>query len=165
MSDETATVTQRLLALEQHVRHLSDELEIYRLIASYGPAVDSGDYEAAANLWANDGVFDTDGGCLNGREAVRDMLREAAQQELIQNGSAHVPSSPLVRVTGDTAVATCYSQLYGRSGPRCDLLRVAVNFWRFERIDGAWSVKHRVNRLIAGPDHFRSLTSTPQVTQ
>lgn len=37
------------------LRRLEDERDIARLIASYGPAVDAGDADAAAGLWASDG--------------------------------------------------------------------------------------------------------------
>lgn len=43
------------------LRRLEDERDIARLITSYGPAVDAGDADAAAALWATDGVYDVDG--------------------------------------------------------------------------------------------------------
>ncbi|OSC25429.1 hypothetical protein B8W69_19290 [Mycobacterium vulneris] len=43
------------------LRRLEDERDIARLIASYGPAVDAGDADVAAGLWATDGVCDVDG--------------------------------------------------------------------------------------------------------
>jgi ketosteroid isomerase-like protein len=42
------------------LRQLEDERDIARLIASYGPAVDAADSDAAANLWSEDGVYDID---------------------------------------------------------------------------------------------------------
>ncbi len=41
----------RLAALEKRLLAAEDQLEIIRLLNSYGPQVDSGESEAAAHLW------------------------------------------------------------------------------------------------------------------
>ena len=46
---------ERFAALERRVQRLEDELEVTRLVASYGPLVDAGEADAVAALWAEDG--------------------------------------------------------------------------------------------------------------
>jgi len=60
--------------LAARLRRLEDERDITRLIASYGPAVDAGDSDAAARRWAADGTYDVDGWLMEGRADVRAML-------------------------------------------------------------------------------------------
>ena len=50
-----ANVEQELLRMSETLRVLEDEREIIRLISAYGPAVDSGQSEAAAAIWTEDG--------------------------------------------------------------------------------------------------------------
>ena len=59
----------RVTALEARVAQLQDELAVMRLINSWGPAVDTGSSQHAADLWAQDGVLDSD---LN---RLRDLMR------------------------------------------------------------------------------------------
>lgn len=47
--------------LEERARRLEDELDITRLIASYGPYVDTGAAEAVAGLRVEDGEYDVEG--------------------------------------------------------------------------------------------------------
>jgi hypothetical protein len=49
---------ERVAALEARTRRLEDHIEILNLLAVYGPAVDSGQSMAAAQLWDADGVYD-----------------------------------------------------------------------------------------------------------
>ena len=51
----------RLAALEAKVRVLEDTLELRDIMDRYGPAVDSGDADAAAELFADDSVYDAEG--------------------------------------------------------------------------------------------------------
>src|SRR5246127_3095309 len=56
--------------LAARLRRLEDDRDIRQLIASYGPAVDAGDADAAARLWATDGIYDVDGWRMEGRADV-----------------------------------------------------------------------------------------------
>ncbi|WP_165609536.1 nuclear transport factor 2 family protein, partial [Mycobacterium mantenii] len=87
------------------VRRLEDERDIARLIASYGPAVDAGDADAAASLWATDGVYDVDGWRMEGRADVHAMISSQAHQKLVAKGCSHFLGPCVVTVDGDAAVA------------------------------------------------------------
>jgi SnoaL-like domain len=60
----------RLDRLERRLTALEDERDIARLIASYGPLVDSGEAERVAALWAVDGVYDVEDWLMTGRDEV-----------------------------------------------------------------------------------------------
>lgn len=95
--------------LSTRLRRLEDERDIARLIASYGPAVDAGDPDAAAGLWASDGSYDVDGRRMEGRAAVHAMVSSSAHQKLVAKGCCHFLGPCVVTVTGDSAVAVCES--------------------------------------------------------
>jgi SnoaL-like domain len=51
-------IQDELAALAARVQVLEDQQALAQLVASYGPAVDSGSADATADLWFEDGVFD-----------------------------------------------------------------------------------------------------------
>lgn len=58
--DPDAELQDRFTALERRVRLLEDEVEVLRLVNSWGPAVDTGSSEAAGALWDEAGVLESD---------------------------------------------------------------------------------------------------------
>src|SRR5258706_5017282 len=69
------TLDETVAALVRRVARLEDELAIHRLIVTYGLAVDAGDADRSAAVFTEDGVYDVDVGRMEGREAVRAMVR------------------------------------------------------------------------------------------
>ncbi|WP_055405865.1 nuclear transport factor 2 family protein, partial [Mycobacterium sp. UM_11] len=102
--------------LKARLRRLEDERDIERLIASYGPAVDAADPEAAARLWASDGSYDVDGWRMQGRADVHAMVNSSAHRNLVAKGCCHFLGPCVVTVTGDSAVAVCESLVLVRDG-------------------------------------------------
>jgi hypothetical protein len=140
----------RVNALETRVRQLEDHLAVLRLINSWGPAVDTGSSQEAAELWDEDGVLDSDLSRLEGPAAVLAMVESDGQQALISQGCAHVQSAPVITVDGDRATATAYSQvfLHTENGP--DIWRVSANQWECRRTPDGWRLTRRLNRIIDG---------------
>ena len=103
-------------ALETRLRHCEDQLALYQLIMTYGPAVDSGSSEVASRLWTEEGLYDAQVGSWSGRQAIAGMIEGSAHQALIHGGAAHVAAMPLLSIEEDTAFATCYFHLYVRDG-------------------------------------------------
>lgn len=143
--------------LERRVRELEDRAEIVRLMASYGPCVDSGLGQAAAGLWARDGIYDTDAQRMDGPAAITAMVGEDPHQGYIRGGSAHVPSVSAIDIEGDTAVAIGYSHLFLRAGDAFVVARASANRWEFVRTDSGWRVKVRITRLLDGSAEPREL--------
>ena len=95
--------------LGTRLRRLEDERDISRLIASYGPAVDAGDADVAARLWATDGSYDVEGWQMGSRADVHAMVSSPSHQSLVANGCCHFIGPTVVTVTGESAVAVCES--------------------------------------------------------
>lgn len=150
--NNTTSVTERLDQLEQRIAALEDEAELTRLMTSYGPAVDTGEADEAAALFADDALYDTDGAPLmHGADGVRAMVSGPNQQALIPD-CAHVMGPSVVRIDGDTAVGVGYSRVYLRDGDGFRVWRVSANRWEFERREGAWVITNRVNRNRGSED-------------
>ena len=156
-------VNERLAVLEARVHQLEDQLALYQIMSAYGPLVDSGDAEATAALWTEDGIYDWGGGSAPGagvREGpqgaahnaaeIADMVRGEYHQAIIKGGAAHVIGLPHVSVDGNSAVAISYSRLYRRDGDNFRVWRVGANRWEFVRTENGWRVKRRINRLLTG---------------
>lgn len=137
--------------LERRLLAVEDQLAIMQLIAAYGPAVDTGDANAAAALWSEDGTYDVAGmPPFEGAAAVGALVELPEHEEYLRRGCAHVLSLPRISVDGDTATAVCYSRLYVRDGPAWAAARVSANRWKLERSPDGWRVRSRENRTLDG---------------
>jgi len=145
-----ATVDDRLAALERRVGQLEDQVAIYQLMASYGPAVDSGSTACATRLWSDDGVYDLHARVMTGRPAIAQELEGEWHLGLIAQGSGHIVSMPVIAIDGDRAVATCHSRLYRREGDAYRVISVSANRWEFTRSEHGWQVTRRVSRRLDG---------------
>lgn len=149
-----------LADLAARLRRLEDERDIARLIASYGPAVDAGDADAAAQLWSSDGVYDVDGWRMAGRAEVHAMVSSTAHQNLVAKGCSHFLGPCVVTVAGDSAVALCESLVVVRSADKGDGYRVwraTANHFELERIEDRWQITTRTSRVLDGNPDARSL--------
>ncbi len=143
------------------LRRLEDDRDIRQVIASYGPAVDAGDADATAQLWATDGVYDVDGWRMEGRKDIHAMVSSAAHQKLVAKGCCHFLGPCVVTVDGDEAVAVCESLVLVRDADT-DAYRVwraTAHHFALRRIDGRWQITIRTSRLLDGnPDAHAWLT-------
>jgi hypothetical protein len=147
----------RLAALEERVGLLEDQVALYRLISTYGPAVDTGSSEVAGALWADDGYYQFDQSRLDGPEAIGAMVRGEGHQSLIHGGCGHVLALPVVEVHGDTARAAGYSRVYRHHDGGYEVWRLSANYWEFRRTPEGWRVTSRVNRTLDGSPEARDL--------
>jgi hypothetical protein len=148
-------------ALGARVRLLEDHLEITQLVAQYGPAVDSGSAEAAADLWTGDGTFDAVGAIeMHDRDEIAGMVRSEGHQGLIRNGCGHVLTVPHVVVDGDAAEGRSYALniRWDAQAQRFWVARVSANTWRWVRTPEGWRIAARVNANLDGtPEHRQML--------
>lgn len=149
--------------LFRRLRRLEDERDIARLIASYGPAVDAGDPDAAARLWATDGVYDVDGWRMESRADVHAMIASDAHQKLVAKGCSHFLGPCVVTVDGDSAVAVCESLVLVRDGSDKEGYRVwraTAHHFVLRRTDAGWRIATRTSRVLNGnPDAHALLLS------
>lgn len=146
---DTAALVQSLI---ERVELLEDKLAIQELITAYGPAVDAGNADKVGTLWAEDAVYDIDIRTMNGRDEITEMVRTSPHQDYIKNGCGHLLDPLNIVVDGDTAIATCHSQLLLRNQNEDSfrVWRVAANRFDLKKIDGTWQIQRRTSRLLDG---------------
>jgi hypothetical protein len=143
----------QLTDLTRRVQALEDELAVHRHLTHYGFAVDRGDADGTAALFAEGSVSDVDRGWLlmRGRQAVRDMVLGPRHQAMLPN-CAHLQGPLVVQVAGDRAVATGYSHVYLRREGSITIYRVSFNRWELARCGSGWEITRRETRLVGHPD-------------
>lgn len=168
--EETVTDSayNRLDALEARLTRAEDELAIHRLIVGYGLAVDAGEAEAAATLFTEDAEFEVAAAStgmkgdpdqtfvMRGCDAVANMVRSRAHQELLPNG-AHTAGPVVVEVEGGKARVVGYTRIYHRRGEDDFVLfRIAVNHYECVKRDGTWLIDRRRSEVL-GSDAAQDL--------
>ena len=143
--------------VERRLRAVEDELAIFRLIASYGPAVDTGTAGAVAGLWDEAGSYTFDTTTLTGADNVGDLVTSDEHQSYIAQGCAHILSLPRITLDGDQATAVNYSRLYRHDGTTWFVARVSANHWHLARAENGWAVVSRRNSLLNGAEAARAL--------
>ncbi|QFU92486.1 nuclear transport factor 2 family protein [Amycolatopsis sp. YIM 10] len=150
MTDDVADLARRL-------RRLEDEVEIARLIASYGPLVDAGHADSAAALWAEDGEYDVEGWHMRSRNDVRAMVGSDYHQSLIKGGCCHFLGPAHVTVEDDEAIAVCDSMLIRHHDDGFRIFRAGGSLFRLRRLPEGWRIVHRTARLLDGGAEARAL--------
>ena len=155
-------------ALAARVQVLEDQVALGQLVARYGPAVDSGSSDAAAQLWTEDGVFEVPPYAVwTGHDEIAGMVEGPGHQELIRHGAAHVLTAPRVVVDGDDARGWNYALniRWDAEQERFWVARVSANTWRWHREADGWRTVERVNHNLDGSERpramFRGSAATP----
>ncbi|GGK91955.1 nuclear transport factor 2 family protein [Nocardia jinanensis] len=150
----------RLARLEERVRRLEDEVEITRLLASYGPFVDAGAAPQVANLWTENGEYDVEDWHMRSRADIHAMVESTAHRSLIDTGCAHFLGPARVVIDGDEATAVCESLLVRRYEDGYRVWRAGANSFRLTRTSQGWRISHRVTRTFDGGPAARDLLLT-----
>jgi hypothetical protein len=153
---------ERLVELEMRLRTVEDQLDIIRLLNSYGPLVDSGSSAEAVDLWITGGAYDFSVG--NGEAARVEAADELAaiyesdtHLDMVRSGVAHLTATPHITVSGDHAEAVGYSFVILKEGDRWFVHRSAINCWTLIRTPLGWRIKERRNRILDGSPEARQL--------
>jgi hypothetical protein len=155
MSDEEADCG--IAGLIRRVQALEDTVAIYRLVATYGPAVDSNALGVATELWTEDGVYDIEVGTWRGQTEIRELFESEVHQNLVRDGCSHQVSFPRVSLDGDTAVVTCYQQLVHHEGDGFGVPRQSANRWELARTSEGWRIVRRFSRKLDGSAEAREV--------
>ncbi|MFE8013855.1 nuclear transport factor 2 family protein [Streptomyces antibioticus] len=153
----TPSDADRLDRLECRLAELEAERAIARLLASYGPIVDSGSAERAASLWEPHGVYDVDNLLMDGPAEIDAMVRGDLHQGIITGGSAHLLGPHQITVDGDTAVAIGHSLLVRHEDGRFVVARATAHHWSLCQGPEGWRVVRRVARVLDGRAEARAL--------
>jgi ketosteroid isomerase-like protein len=141
----------RLAELERRIRQLEDERDIHHLLVAYGFAVDSGDPDATAALYADDARTVIDHAIeIHGSAGMHAMVLGPEHQAIIP-GAAHVMGPMAISVDGDTAVAVGYATTFTRVDGAVGVWRQSVNRWRLERRLDGWRIIERESRSLDDP--------------
>ena len=151
------SVEDRLTALEARVRAAEDQLEIIRLLNTYGPLVDSGESEAAAALWVDGGGYNFSGGLSGGTRLTAPdelvaMYETEGHKGLVNTGVSHFTGTPNIKMHGDSAEAVGYSFVILKEGERWFVWRGAINHWTLTRTQKGWRIAERYNRTLDGSE-------------
>jgi len=149
-----------LARLARRLQRVEDQLAIRNLMTRYGLAADCGNdalamachaeharYVVSAPAAGREEEEEREDLVLEGREAIGAMLRSDLHQSMLPN-TAHTVGPSDIEVEGDTAHAIGYSRLYLREGDQPRLMRLSINQWRFERVDGRWLIVERSSRPV-----------------
>ena len=121
-------------------------------IAGYGSAWERADADAAASLFTEDAVYDVDIGRMDGREAIRTMVRGERHQSMVGH-CAHQIGPAVVELRGtDRAVATGYSRVYLETRAGIHIYRVSFNRWELVKEEGEWRIAHRTTRVLGNAE-------------
>jgi len=158
-------------SIEERLRAIEDQLEIYNLIASHPPSADTGaDYYTRA-VYEDDGVLDLGGDKkAAGNAAIAAIIATAAHRDAIAGGLAHFASLPHIALDGDAAVVTSYVQIlvpersaepmavpgHG-AGKGFRVFRVGANRWELVRGPAGWKIKRRTLRTLDGGEEARAI--------
>ena len=148
----------RLAKIEARLRAAEDQLEIIRLLSTYGPAVDSGASRYAAELWVEGGSYDVGGmHRFSGHDTLEALYEAETHQGLIHQGSAHITSTPQITLDGDRAEAVAYSLVVLKTDEGHVVWRASANHWELARTDTGWRMVTRTNRVLDGSPESRAV--------
>ncbi len=146
------TLEDTVATLARRVTRLEDELAIHRLIVRYGLAVDVGDADGGAAVFTEDGVYDVDVGRMEGRDAVRAMVRGPRHQEMVGPCAHQIGPAVVTFDADDRATAVGYSRVYLETRAGVHVYRVSTNRWELVKHDGAWAIARRTTRALGRTD-------------
>ncbi|MGB8364782.1 MAG: nuclear transport factor 2 family protein [Rhizomicrobium sp.] len=146
-------IEQRIEALETRLQAAEDQLEIIRLINTYGPLVDSGESQPAAHLWIEGGVYDM-GGVRRAvaYDDIASVYDSDGHRQLINTGCAHLTATPRITLNGDRAEAVAYSMVLLKAQDGWNVWRASANHWTLTRTAEGWRIVERYNRVLDGSE-------------
>ena len=151
--------------VEDRVRRLEDIVEIHQLFVDYGLALDAGDFDAYAELFAEDGeVLLGPMGRANGRENIKALMSGTLSGRA--GSSFHIISSPQVTLDGDTATSqVMWSVVTADESGKAAMTMIGRHRDDLVREDGRWKIARRrgyvdIPKAMPAPPSNRRQEST-----
>lgn len=145
-------MAQDVMSRDAAIDYLLDRAAIQELVAGYGVAMDSGDAEAYAALFAEDAEFRFGNNHLVGRDAIMEAMTPvlASQVNTLTRDSTsatrlrHMLSANTIEIHGDTAtVRGNWITASARSGDGVDIGALGYFNDTMIKRDGVWKYKER----------------------
>ncbi|MFN8026570.1 MAG: nuclear transport factor 2 family protein [Acidimicrobiia bacterium] len=116
---------------------VEDVLAIQKLLADYNHAIDSGDADAFAGAFVEDGTLDVGHGVTEGRAALKEF---AGALPSMVPGIRHLISNISIEGSGDRASTKVYLQAYVTAGGAAETKLIISGIYRddLRREDGEW---------------------------
>jgi uncharacterized protein (TIGR02246 family) len=145
--------------LAARIQRLEDLMEIHQLFVDYGLALDAGDFDTYASLFADEGeVLLGPVGRAKGRDEIKDLMTKTLSSGV--GSSYHIISSPQVQLDGDTATSEVMWTVVNRTregqatltmiGRHRDELVRENGRWRFARRRGYVDIPSAMPQQRAG---------------
>ena len=132
-------------ALKQRVRALEDRAEITELVARYGRAVDDRDWDALAEQYTPDAVFDSAGGRSQGIDAIVEYYKDRTSAYV---ASYHYPHSHEIELLG-TDRARGLVCAHAELTIEGETVLVALRYHDdYRRVDERWRFYERVTKML-----------------
>jgi uncharacterized protein (TIGR02246 family) len=130
-------------SLEERLQRLEDRDAIHQLFVDYGRYLDSGNIDAYADLFTEDGeVMLGPMGRTQGRENIRALMAKVLDGRV--GAAYHVISSPAVVLDGDEATSeVMWTVLQRDAEGKPKLTSTGRHVDRLRRVDGAWRIAER----------------------
>ena len=150
-------------ALEARLKTLEDKQEITQLLAMHPLAIDSGEGDFWMSNWTKDLVMDltldpeAHSGHYEGVYGWDTMLEEIKGPELAASrkaGLMHLNTPPSIKLDGDKATATNYTELIMAQGKGLRIQVVLANRWELVRQNGRWMIGKRTMREMSHEESF-----------
>jgi uncharacterized protein (TIGR02246 family) len=130
-------------SIDARVQRLEDLLEIHQLFVDYGLALDAGDFDTYASLFAKDGeVMIGPMGRAKGRDEIRELMSGMLSGGV--GSSYHIISSPQVQLDGDTATSqVMWSVVNLADDGQARLTMIGRHKDDLVREEGRWKIARR----------------------
>lgn len=152
------------LSTEQRLDRAESILAIQRVIVDYADRIDRQDFDAYADLFTEDGVWQNGATVRRGRTEIKDLLTGlfgTPPAGFVNRESYHLVSNPQVEIAPDGDHATARSRhllvMRGEGGAPTPML-AGLYEDELVRVDGTWKIARRVdNPIMPTPDEWRKV--------
>ena len=129
--------------VEERLQRLEDLLAIQQLFIDYGLALDAGDLEAYADLFATEGTLNLGPiGKAKGRPEIRALMTKTL--EGLVGAAFHIVSSPQVELHGDIATSqVMWTVIHRDKNGQPQVTMIGKHHDELVREAGSWKIRYR----------------------